>query len=418
MWNKLHLVYVLLMVFTSVNPAYSQDEKVLKLEQAIELSLNFHPGVQAYQELIKGHDALVEQSKLLPNPELEIETENLGFIETELTVHQLIELGGKRAARINIAQQEKDLSIIDLKIKKLEIIADVTTRFLDVQESQQKIKLIDDALSLAENILSSVKKRVNAGATLAVEETRAQVALTLTQIQRNKLLLDHEAKKKALALLWGERGNDVELVAEELNIESTLPDYEILFSALSKSPEFISQAARVNMRLLELQAERAGGVPDITVAGGYLRNSELNENAAIVNISIPLQFFNRNQGNIAFSQANIKVSNLEKQAAMAGVETELNELYFQLQAFHREIIIINEEAMPRAVNAFEEIEKLFARGKMSFFGLLDSRQSLIDMQNSLIEAQIAFLKTKAELEKLIGISFNQLMMNGAEKNEP
>ncbi|MGH8598284.1 MAG: TolC family protein, partial [Gammaproteobacteria bacterium] len=83
---------------------------------------------------IRAADGRLVQAGLRPNPEASIELENFagsgtrrGFNSEEATlqVSQLVELGGKRAKRLQLAGAERDLSVWDKEAKRLAVITDL-----------------------------------------------------------------------------------------------------------------------------------------------------------------------------------------------------------------------------------------------------------------------------------------------------
>jgi cobalt-zinc-cadmium efflux system outer membrane protein len=86
---------------------------------------------------VRSGDARIRQAGLRPNPELTVDLENfLGSdpsrkfetLETTLSISQLMELGGKRAARIRLASSEKEVSIWDYEAKRADVAAEMEQR--------------------------------------------------------------------------------------------------------------------------------------------------------------------------------------------------------------------------------------------------------------------------------------------------
>ena len=84
-----------------------------------------------------------------------------GLSEAEITLSlsQLIELGGKRAKRIHLAEREQELAQWGLR-KRANVIESVATAFVHVLASQERLKLQTELVTLAEQVHQTVSKQV------------------------------------------------------------------------------------------------------------------------------------------------------------------------------------------------------------------------------------------------------------------
>ena len=107
------------MIFAQERPMEEGEfKKTLSLHDALRRSKE-SPALKAAAINLDIQDGLAEQAALLPNPGIAIETESFGGkdaledfdgAETTVSINQLVELGGKRSTRKNIASQEKSLA--------------------------------------------------------------------------------------------------------------------------------------------------------------------------------------------------------------------------------------------------------------------------------------------------------------------
>src|SRR3546814_19853625 len=60
------------------------------------------------------------------------------------------------------------------------------------------------------------------------------------------------------------------------------------------------QSARLSVErsLAQIEVERSKRYPDVELSVGVAKNNELGRNQTIVGVSVPLPFFDRNQGNL------------------------------------------------------------------------------------------------------------------------
>ena len=89
-----------------------------------------------------------------------------GFDNAELTVSlfSVLELGEKRSARGGVISDSRTVLETQRQLESLELLAEVTRRFIDTLASQARVELAGEAVALAEQTLSVVNKRTAAGA--------------------------------------------------------------------------------------------------------------------------------------------------------------------------------------------------------------------------------------------------------------
>ncbi|MEL7048547.1 MAG: TolC family protein, partial [Pseudomonadota bacterium] len=102
----------------------------LTLRESLAAALLHHPKLQTVAWDLRIEEARHLQAGLLPNPEAELELENFGgsgelsgtdALETTLSLRQLIELGGKREARIRAAEGAWRVSRLDYETQRLDV---------------------------------------------------------------------------------------------------------------------------------------------------------------------------------------------------------------------------------------------------------------------------------------------------------
>jgi len=91
---------------------------LLSLEQAVALAILRSPDLAAFAWEVRAREARVIQARAHPNPELHVLAEELGTNrelitggeQTTIQLGQLIELGGKRSARSQVASLARDVA--------------------------------------------------------------------------------------------------------------------------------------------------------------------------------------------------------------------------------------------------------------------------------------------------------------------
>lgn len=390
----------------------------LSLRQALALALMKNPELASFAWQVRAQEAKVLQAKLLPNPELGFEMENFGGQESlrgieeaeiTLSLSMLIELGGKRYKRTKVALLERNLAEWDYEAKRLEILSAVTKAFIQVVAAQEQLRLSEELLRIAKQVFNAVKERVEAGKVSPIEQTRASVILSTSKIELEKAKLRLEAARKQLASFWGSSKPLFKRARGTLERILPLPSEQDLIALLSQNPEIARWATELELRRSRLELEKAHRIPDITIGGGLRRLNELESNAFVMEVSLPLPLFNQNQGAILQARYELLKARFERKSAEIKVKRKLAEIYKKLSSAYFEVLTLKKEVLPAAKKAFEAIMEGYKEGKFGFLEVLDAQRTLFDQRLRYIEALASYHSAVAELEGLIGVSLKEIL---------
>jgi cobalt-zinc-cadmium efflux system outer membrane protein len=130
-----------------------------------------------------------------------------------------------------------------------------------------------------------------------------------------------------------------------------------------------------------------------------------------VGISIPLPFFDRNQGNIQAAKYQINRVESQREVAVTEVNRALQEAYRTLQASYHEVQQLQEEVLPGAESAFEGIQTGYRQGKFDYLEVLDAQRTLFTSRTRYIQALAEYNRAVAEVERLIGTPLSEITSN-------
>jgi cobalt-zinc-cadmium efflux system outer membrane protein len=383
----------------------------LTLRQALALAFARNPDLAAYSWEVRSGDPRILQAGLIPNPELGVELENfLGTepsrdfesLEATLSIGQLVELGGKRVARIKLASSEKEVSIWEYEAKRADVAADVAKAFVEVLSAQDRLTLAEELARLAKEVLSAVAARIEAGKISPVEETKASVALSIAGIDLERAKFALEGARKRLAAMWGSAKPIFSRAVGQLDRLTPIPPPEVLADRISRNPDVARWAAEMEQRKATLAQERANRIPDVTISGGVRRSREANDTSFVFGAAVPLPLFHRNQGKILESQYRISKAERERDAAGNKVLAALSDAYQALAAGYTEATTLKAAVLPGARSAFEATSEGFRQGKFGYLEVLDAQRTLFEAKGRYVEALGVYHKAVADTERLIG----------------
>lgn len=411
-------------------PASGLREKLpdeITLNQALSLALMHNPELSASTwEMVTGKARSI-QAGLFPNPELAVEVENIGGsrkvespdgsservrrfdeAETTVTLSQLIELGGKRSKRKQVAESKRSLLAWDFEAKRLDLITEVTNAFIDLLGLQERMLLTDGLADLFRDVFKTVSERVKAGKVSPVEATRAKVTLSTIQIEQERVKRQLEASRMRLAATWGSNTPGFERASGTLETIPALPPYESLLSRISQNPEIARWDYELEQREAALRLEKAERYPDLTVSGGVRYLDESNDQTYLMGISLPLPIINRNQGGILEATYDLQKAKRERTAAEVNTIAALDETYQTLLSAYTEVTVLRDTILPGAEAAFNASNEGYLEGKFSYLDVLDVQRSLFDAKDTYINSLLAYHKALMSIERLVCENLNTI----------
>lgn len=343
------------------------------------------------------------------NPSLSLETENFagtgqlrGFdaYETTLALEQTFRLGGKRELAERLGRAEAALAGAECEVQRLEVAALAGELFLDLQASIQMAEVADASADLAEELVSVVHRRVDAGAAAPPELTRARTDLAVLQAAADAARGEVEATALSLASLWGSA--DVDFVLPDAGVNS-LPVAQPTFEPSSDPhPRVAAANANVTARSARIDRERAEAWPDLTVSAGIRRFEGTGDSALLAGVSLPLPIFDRNRDATRAAVLRRDGAELNGQAIEARLRAKQAQLAARTRAAMSRLQRLETEALPLAEEAYAAAVKGYQVGKFGLTATLDARRSLIETRASVIDARLSLEKETLRLRALIG----------------
>ncbi|MEO7464086.1 MAG: TolC family protein [Nitrosospira sp.] len=421
-------------------PSLLEEKADLTLRDAARLALQRNPELAAFAKEMRALEGATLQAGLLRNPELSVNVENVGNIQpltndinssksvaqevvqqlTTIRISQLIELGGKRAARVSAASLSEELAGKDYETRRVELIARVANVFTEVLAGQEQLRLAEESQELAQRVVNTVAKRVQAGKVPPIEETRVGVALSSTRIVLVQAQRDLVAARKRLALLWGNSSPQFTKVLGNLDSSVTLPNFEVLAERVLASPAALRAMKGIEQRKAMLKVEQTRRIPNITLNAGVVSHAQLGGNTAVVSVVVPLQLFDRNQGNVREAHQRVDKAIDEQLATELRLKTELMQAYEALSAAQEETSILRNDVLPGARSAFEVTNKGYELGKFGFLEVLDAQRTLFQNQILYVRALANYQRLVNEIERLIAAPIDDaghpVVINGNSVN--
>lgn len=345
------------------------------------------------------------QARARPNPTLDLQVENVGgdgpyrdfqSAETTLSVGQTLELGGKRGARIAVAEAEADLQAARSRSTQSRVgfARDLTIAYATAEAAAERIAVARDGVDLAQTDARAARLLVDNGKEAELRALQAQAALSSTQAEASRADAELGAALARLsALIGGEQTFSA--------VTPGLLDRAWSARASARSPSIAIAEAEQQAATLKLDLERRRTAPDLTVNLGIRRLNDGDSTAAVAGFSLPLPLFDRNRGAVKSAQAEADAARARLAIAQSDAVASRRSAEGEALAAERSLAAAREgEAAAR--EAYRLARLGYEAGKLPLLELLSARRDLIAARHRNTDARLARVRAMADLAQANG----------------
>ncbi len=383
----------------------------LSLAQALQRTLEHNPGLQLYPYQQRINDAAAISAGVRPNPELQVELadvlgtgESSGVKSAELTLSlsQLIELGDKRQQRLELTQWQSELTERQYQLDKVDALAATMRSFLQLLHQQALLNWAEQKIAMEQQALDHTKERAQAGIIKDADLSRLELKVLQSRMEHKSLSATKQLNLRLLASHWAGQP-DFDAVSGDLTLLPALPALADVLTQLQQAPEL--QWWLTQQRVLEsqLQLAKALGQADLTLGAGIRRNEQTDDNTVVLQLSLPLQLENPQQGTLLATQAATEQAQLQQQQRMQQLQLQTEHSYLQLTQLSEQIKDYQKAVLPLSQQVLEQIAAGYQLGIFDMTDLLSAQQEILLAKRNLIDLHYALHLQLLELERLTGL---------------
>jgi len=361
------------------------------------------PAVSVAKAQADAAQARARQAGIIPNPELGVLAENIegsgayrsfDAAQTTVSINQRLEIGGQRRSRTAQARAEAETARLKLAIAHADTAEQVRVRFAEAQAADERAAIAMQALERNRSLANVVQTLVDAGREPPLRALRAKSEAATAEAQDRAAQAQAAAARRALAALWGGSGDDLQLAGSG----EAMPDAGLLDATQSldvKVAESEVEAARAGV-----DRARAVNMPDVTVQAGIRRFEDSGNRALIVGASMPIPVWDRNQGGVAASRADLTGAETVRMAALSEAVRKGRDAEAALAAAQARLDAAERLSVPQAREALDLASQGYDAGKFSLLDVMDARAALNAAQTEQVEARLALAKAHAARARL------------------
>lgn len=376
--------------------ARQSPEKTLDEFEALALRNN--PTLKQAESMVRISSGLAHQSSLSPNPSVGYQGEQIrgGSFhggEQGAFVQQDIVLGGKLRLRRNVFEQQRKADEAGVEEQKLSIRGSVQMQFYSALAQLRIAEIDHELLGMAMDAAVTAHQLANVGQADAPDVLQAEVEAEQAKLAYASAQREYIGRFSQLTAIVGDPQMSLTLLKGDLENSPTIEPDRYLQELTANSPTLKRAQQEASRAEAELARDRREAIPDLMLRAGAQQNREINDLSlrpvgaqAFATASIQIPFFNRNQGSIEASKAQVE---LEKQE----VERVRLQLIQAAQPFLQEYLISKLEAeryktqlIPRARRAYELYLQKYRNMAAAYPEVIVSQRTLFHLEEDYARA--------------------------------
>lgn len=321
--------------------------------------------------------------------------------------YELDIFGGNRAG-LAAANADVEASQYDSDALALIVMGDVAKGYFNVLNFDERLKIADQNLESARELLRIVQARFDAGATTLLDVAQQKSDLASTEAARAAIEQQMKIARSSLAVLVGKAPQNLVVTAKDLR-NLTVPQIAPgqPSSLLERRPDIRASEASLLAANADIGAARAAFFPqiniglDLGIAATPIGDPATTTASLLGGLIAPIFKGGLLEGNLAYSKARKAelVENYRKTVLVSFKDVE-DSLVSLKAAQQRETSL--ETAMNEARKAYELSTQQYDVGSIDFQILLDSRQTMLLAEDNYIQTKNARLAAAVDLYKALG----------------
>lgn len=368
------------------------------------------PRVQELDAEVDRATGLAQQARARPNPSISLYGENFAGTspyggvdrsETTLQYSQPFELGGKRSARIAAGEAgvtaARARGVLGRNVFRYEL----ARAYAAVEIADRRIAIAQDEVEEGEADLRLARALVEAG-----KEARLRSLQAETDLNAARAVLEGTRAIQTAALVRLSALAGVETPFTGVS-ESLLdrPQLQPAYGPINplQSTGYLAALAEREAASLRAASERRRTTSDVTAQVGVRRLQGERAFALVAGVSLPLRLFDRNRGNIAAAEAEVRAA--DARAAVVRLEVTANtQAALALWEAAKARVAAAARTSATAQETYRLARIAYQAGKSPLSELLAARHGLGIARGIVTDAAAARFEAQAQLASLNGLA--------------
>lgn len=400
--------------------------------EAVRIALENNGEIQAMRDELEATKALIKQAELRPNPRLKLTGSQESIIGNRYSggasVSLPLELGGRRRARIDVAQKQFDLRKMVLSESERKLATKVRNKFGMSLAKIEKLRFLEELLANVDQGYKLISAKVTEGSNAPLEQNMSLVELNRIRSMRETAVAETEIKLLELRNIMGlEPTKVLRLKGDFKNLltEKIPTRKEATEQAIQNRPDLESLRLAIIFSKAKLELAHSQSRFDADVSLGFqrltriqpmisnqnpveLEPNRIGENFITFGVDLLLPVRDKNQGNIEAATLNINAAEKRLRFGELTVRREVISAYTRFEAAVRALTIYQNGVRNQAKQNLQVVWQTYDLGEKDLLDYIAEERRYLDLENSLIDAELEVYLAKIGIyqainsQKLIG----------------
>ncbi len=364
-----------------------------------------HPTLNASlaRILTARHEAL--QAGLHPNPSLGLFIDEAGNENDPGLWGAYLQRnhirGNKLALGREIKNREATVLEVEFETQVIRIRTDVRTAFYRLLIAKEKLNLMYELSQTQQYAVEKSKQLFDAGETPRTDVLQTELQLQRTEVLIAQLESTFENAWRELTSVVGDPELEPRLVTGDLNpIVEQVSFEECRDHILSYSPELQSAQAEMDRIRCTIDREIAETIPDYQTQLRVGRDSTTNHFFTGLQVQIPLQICDQNQGNIAAAKSRLMAAQHDLERIKLDLSKRLAMEYRQYESALAKTNMYRNKLLPKSKQTLDLLQQGYP-SEVSFLQLSTAQQAVIDITLEYLDTLNLVWKSRLKIEGLL-----------------
>lgn len=376
------------------------------LEEFLSIVEERAPDIQIQKGEVVVSEKAIERASQFLNPDISIgawrgKANSVDWQQTDISVLQPIEFGGKRTARIQLAEAQSNLAKNDLKSVRSNIRLITLLKLHRLRQLIFERSLLEEAQITFEKLIKSYKSRPQLSPEQSTSLFLFQMAKRDYDLKKTEIDIEEQTTSIDLKKISGIELNEIiPILPKKI---SKWPDVQS--SNKIMSPKLDILKAKIEVLKSDLEISKSESWPTTSIGPSYTNQNQFGEQAKIwgVVLTTKLPLLSTNQGGRAASRENLYLSEkvfLLEEASLFLKKKNLMDNY------KNQILTLKKSNVDDAIHKkHEQIESYFLRGLINSSLVIETHRQIFDSQKSYHGLELSALENYYQIRIFDGTFF-------------
>ena len=401
-------------------PQFIDPVNGLTPDDMVRYALTHNGELQAARQMIAEARGRLRQAGLKPNPTVDSSYQR-GVTSSDSNLNLMaelpLELGGRREARVAVAERELEMREAEAADFGRRLGAEVRMRYADVIAAARNLKFTEDLLNLTRDSYRLIQARVERGKSAPLE--RNVVSVEVGQVDAIRINFEGRAEvamfelKKVIGMPPGE---PLRLRGEFDTGPQLVSQADAVRQALAARRDLAAARAAEELALAQIEQARVEGKIDASIFASYMRQNmgypvrgfdEAGRLAPVhgifhyvgVGVRLTLPVRNKNEGLVEAAWASLEAARSRRRFAEVVVRNEVAAAYARLERARQAVAVYRDSVRDQALRNLDVIRQTYVLGQKSLLDYVAEQRRYIEVETGYTEVLKEYFNSLVEIER-------------------